>query len=412
MKFFVKLFILFICFGSFSFASETINIRSSLHNGFYRIVFDMNKKIPVEKIEFEEPPLLVLKFKSNKPIRVKKFLQNNKYIKDFEIIRSKEDVKVVIELKNRYRYSLFSLKKPYRLVLDIKQKVKPKRENDLDDPIKDIIIAALEKEERKSSFEDPIAQIIKNHEKKEQAFDLTFAYAPLKWKGKKKIIVIDPGHGGRDPGAVANGLREKDINLIFARQLKKILEKDPRFKVYLTRNSDRYISLYKRTIYAIKKNADLFISLHCNSSPSGYGYGTYVYTLNLRGAKSKLARLVEKRENRAVLEYVRVSANRSVNKILADLAMSTTMTEGLNFAKLLRKNLSKVNRFQDIDSANFAVLKTPGIPSVLIEIAYITHKREARLLKSPVFVKRFSYQVYKSIVEYFFPNDKHLLVIK
>ncbi len=397
------IFILFTFLFSIGSFAQNITIRSSNHGDFYRIVFEFNEKIPYEKIEFREPPLLVLKFKPVKPVNVKNFLNNRNYIKTFEIIKSKEDIKVVLELKENFKYSIFSLNNPYRIVLDIgkSRKIKQTEEKNVQnsDPIKEIILASLEEEEEK----DPIAEIIKKSFGEEsKSLNLVSLRVPSVWHGKKKVIVIDPGHGGKDPGAVANGLKEKDVNLKFAKELKKLLEKDPRFKVYLTRNRDRYVSLYKRTIYAVRKKADLFISLHCNSSPSGHGYGTYVYTLNLRGAKSKLARLVERRENRAILQYIRVSTNPSVNRILADLAMSTTMTEGLSFAKILSKHLRKVNVFQDIDSANFAVLKTPGIPSVLIEIAYITHPREAKLLKNPNFVRNFSYQVYKSIVDYFF----------
>ncbi|NPA17473.1 MAG: N-acetylmuramoyl-L-alanine amidase, partial [Aquificae bacterium] len=219
---------------------------------------------------------------------------------------------------------------------------------------------------------------------------------------EKKIIVIDPGHGGKDPGAIANGLREKDVNLKIAKKLKQILQKDPRFEVYLTRERDRFVRLYDRTVFAVKKKADLFISIHCNSSLSRSESGTYIYTLNLRGARSKLARLVEQRENKAVIDYVRVSTNPLVNRIVADLAISTTMTEGRNFAMYLKKYLKDVTDFRDIDSANFAVLKTPGIPSVLIEVLYLTDPYDARLLKSEKFIESFSYSVYNAIVDYFY----------
>jgi len=396
MRFFLILLLFLFSFKSFA----QITVRTSEHKNFYRIVFQLSEKIPYEKIEFKEPPLLVLKFKPVRPVNIKKTIKNGLYIKNFEIIKGKEDIKIVLELKENYKYSLFTLNRPYRLVIDIRKDKKIQEKLKNTDPIKEIILASLENKKE----EDPIAEIIRKSFDDDNKSSINFASlrVPSNWSGKKKIIVIDPGHGGRDPGAIANGLREKDVNLRFAKALKKLLEKDPRFKVYLTRNGDRYVSLYKRTIYAVRKKADLFISLHCNSSPSGYGYGTYVYTLNLRGAKSKLARLVERRENRAILEYVRVSTNTSVNRILADLAMSTTMTEGLNFARILSKNLRRVNVFQDIDSANFAVLKTPGIPSVLIEIAYITHPREAKLLRDEAFINRFSHQIYRSIIEYFF----------
>ncbi|NPA57795.1 MAG: N-acetylmuramoyl-L-alanine amidase, partial [Aquificae bacterium] len=173
-------------------------------------------------------------------------------------------------------------------------------------------------------------------------------------------------------------------------------------KVYLTRSRDRYVKLYDRTVFAVKKKADLFISIHCNASPTRTESGTYIYTLNLRGARSKLARLVEQRENKAVIDYVKVSANPVVNRIVADLAISTTMNEGRSFAKHLRKYLKSITDFKDIDSANFAVLKTPGIPSVLIEVLYITDPVDAQLLKNDLFLENFSFGIYNAVVDYFF----------
>ena len=215
--------------------------------------------------------------------------------------------------------------------------------------------------------------------------------------------MLDPGHGGRDAGAVANGLKEKDVNLKIARRLKYYLEKDGRFKVYLTRDRDKFVPLYERTLFAIRKNADMFISIHCNALKRNRKYtGTYIYTLNIRGARSKIARLVEKRENKIVLKYMKVSSNRYVNRIVADIAISNTMTEGRRFAKYLKKYLKKRTKFRKIDSANFAVLKTPGIPSVLIETLFITSPKDAKKLKSWYFRDKFSYSIYLAIYDYFF----------
>ena len=102
------------------------------------------------------------------------------------------------------------------------------------------------------------------------------------------------------------------------------------------------------------------------------------------------------------MDYVKVSANPYVNRIIADLAISNTMTDGLIFAKHLKKHLRKTVNFRGIDSANFAVLKTPGIPSVLIETAYITNWREAKLLRNPRFIENFAKSIYKAIVDYFY----------
>ncbi|MBX0311681.1 MAG: N-acetylmuramoyl-L-alanine amidase, partial [Sulfurihydrogenibium sp.] len=122
-------------------------------------------------------------------------------------------------------------------------------------------------------------------------------------------------------------------------------------------------------------------------------------------ATSKLAKMVEERENKTVLNVIKVSANPNVNKIVADMAISHTMTEGLNFAKFaqiyLKRNLKGIE-FQRIESANFAVLKTPSIPSVLVETAFITNKNDARLLANDEFLEKFAQSLYKATVDYFF----------
>jgi N-acetylmuramoyl-L-alanine amidase len=352
-----------------------VKIKHADHSGYYRVVFETEKPVEFEEIPFLDSKIFVLSINSASK-KVNKNILKRKYIKSLDIIYNGETTKFVFEISNKITgYKIYTLKNPYRIVIDFIKKKPEKR--------------AVKPEE------DPIYNIIVQYDLKEKSKTVK----PVK---DKKIIVIDPGHGGKDPGAIANGLREKDVNLKIAKKLKEILEKDPRFRVYLTRNRDRFIRLYDRTVFAVKKKADLFISIHCNSSPTRTESGTYVYTLNLRGARSKLARLVEQRENKAVIDYVKVSTNPLVNRIVADLAISTTMTEGRNFAYYLRKYLKNVTEFKDIDSANFAVLKTPGIPSVLIEVLYLTDPADAQLLKNDRFIQNFSYGVYNAIVDYFY----------
>ncbi len=393
-------------------------IRTGIHPDKFRLVIDTGEKTNFEYIPFWDLNLVVLSIDKDVRHINESIFKNRKikrYIKDFEVIKTKKNTKFIIEFSKQFKgIEIFTLKKPFRIVVDfVKKENWKKRKNSIfvrrDKPVKKeykkVDIASVDEADRliRSIIENSSDEIFKpvNKIAKSKKVAKKRAYVPV-YSFKKKIIVIDPGHGGKDPGAIANGLKEKDVNLRIAKALKRILEKDGRFKVYLTRSTDRYISLYRRTLFAIEKRADLFISIHCNASRTGRGYGTYVYTLNLRGARSKLARMVERRENRVVIDYVRVSANPYVNRIVADLAISNTMTDGLIFAKHLKKYLRKTVVFRDIDSANFAVLKTPGIPSVLIETAYITNRKEAKLLRSPSFIEKFSESVYKAIVDYFF----------
>ncbi|WP_456400535.1 N-acetylmuramoyl-L-alanine amidase family protein [Persephonella sp.] len=377
-------------------------IRTGEHKEFFRFVFETGKKVQYEEIPFFDKRIVIISIEG-KPKGLKKILKNKKlkkYIKDLDIVKSGNTTKFVFELsENVGDYKLFILEKPFRIVVDfIKGDYKNLKEREiLDEGVKDKVDIVQEEQVKSRKIkliDDPIFHIIAKKD-----FEIE---VPVNYNGTKKVVVIDPGHGGRDPGAIHNGLVEKHINLKIAKKLKEIIEKDPRFKVYLTREDDRYIPLYERTVFAVKKKADIFISIHCNSSPTLTESGTYIYTLNLRGARSKIARLVEMRENKAVVDYMRVSTDPFVNRIIADLAISNTMTEGLNFAVYLKRYLQDVTDFKDIDSANFAVLKTPGIPSVLIETLYLTDPLDAYLLRNEFFIEKFSISVYNAIVDYFF----------
>ncbi len=419
---YVKVLIAFLLIINIAFS---MHIRAGNHPDRFRLVFDNKEKASFEYIPFWDLNIIVLAFNKHIPFIDLSLFRNpkiKKYIKDVDIIQSRKHTKLVIEFDKSFKgVEIFSLKNPNRIVFDFLKKnpakkrkgsvfLVKKEEKKAKKHIKKIEISSVDEADRlirsiiENSYKEEAFKNVSKIAKEKRTFTKSRKYYSKKYHKitKPKIIVIDPGHGGKDPGAVAYGLKEKDVNLKIAKALKRILEKDKRFKVYLTRNSDKFISLYRRTLFAIKKRADLFISIHCNASRTGRGYGTYVYTLNLRGARSKLARLVEQRENKVVMDYVKVSANPYVNRIIADLAISNTMTDGLIFAKHLKKHLRKTVNFRGIDSANFAVLKTPGIPSVLIETAYITNWREARLLRNPRFIENFAKSIYKAIVDYFY----------
>ncbi len=375
---FLSLFILVLNLNAFE-------IRTGIKDYGYRIVFDNVKDAEVYPIS----NTVILKI--NDEIKNTDIKLDPRFINSVEITKDSERKKTVIliDFKDNLSIKTFTLKNPDRYVIDFIGKSE--------------IAHKEEKIVEKNTNQDYLNKILKSLESSDK--DGKYVEIPSFYNGKKRIIVIDPGHGGHDPGAISNGLQEKDINLKVALKLKYYLEKDPRFKVYLTRENDTFVPLYDRTLFALEKKADLFISIHTNASENPNLSGTYVYTLNLRGATSKLARIVEERENKTVLNVVKVSANPNVNKIVADMAISHTMTEGLNFAKFIEKNFTLTKSqtdFKRIESANFAVLKTPSIPAVLVEIAFITNEQDAKLLADESFLDDFSKKLYKSIADYFF----------
>ncbi len=232
--------------------------------------------------------------------------------------------------------------------------------------------------------------------------------APLKApaSGKKPLIVIDPGHGGVDPGALgANGVYEKQITLNVAKALKQELEASGRYRVLLTRERDTYLKLYKRVEFARQNHADLFISLHADSIGKSNVRGASIYTLSDKASDEQTALLAD-RENRAdLIAGMDLDTNdEQVATILVDLTMRDTMNQSKFFANKLVghmdsgniKMLENPHRF-----AGFAVLKAPDIPSVLIEMGFMSNPSEAAQLSKPEYRRSLAKTLVQGIDNYF-----------
>jgi N-acetylmuramoyl-L-alanine amidase len=234
--------------------------------------------------------------------------------------------------------------------------------------------------------------------------------APAPFAGNEKkakpVIVIDAGHGGQDPGAKgANGKQEKDVTLAAAKDLKRALEETGRYRVHLTRSDDYFIKLQDRVKIGRKHGADLFISLHADSIDKPDVSGASIYTLSNKASDAQTAKLAA-RENRAdLIAGVDLShEDKEVADILIDLAMRDTMNQSKFFANLVvgqakRQGiqlLEKPHRF-----AGFAVLKAPDVPSVLIEMGFMSNKAEVDRLSSVEYRRRISAAVAQGIDAYF-----------
>ena len=225
-------------------------------------------------------------------------------------------------------------------------------------------------------------------------------------KKRKYVIVIDPGHGGKDPGAIYYGVKEKDINLAIAKDLYSLLAKNPRFKVYLTRKGDYFVSLKDRQIFTSKVRADLFISIHTNADPEApYRRGSSFYILSYRGAESKLKALLKNpKERKLFINLYPTPGKRLTISTLKALFLYTRL-EGKTFAEILRhywcKTLDKTIPCGKIYKRSFAVLKVPGVPTVLVEIGFMTNKKELHRLTSKYFQRKIAKVIYKAILDYF-----------
>lgn len=222
----------------------------------------------------------------------------------------------------------------------------------------------------------------------------------------KPLIVIDPGHGGQDPGAVsANNLHEKNVTLATARELRRQLEASGRYRVQLTRDKDVFIKLAERVRIAQRAKADLFISIHADSIDKGDVSGASVYTLSDKASDAQTARLAA-RENKAdAIGGVDLShEDKDVANILINLAMRDTMNQSKFFANTLVitldgggiSTLPNPHRF-----AGFAVLKAPDIPSVLVEVGFMSNKREASALNSDAYRRQIAASLKNGIDRYF-----------
>ena len=197
-------------------------------------------------------------------------------------------------------------------------------------------------------------------------------------------ITLDPGHGGLDPGAVRYSYREKDITLLAAKELKKLLNKKG-YKVHLTRNKDEFISLRKRRDIAKKNDSDLFISIHVDSVKKKSTRGTSIYTLSDK-ASDKVTAMLAERENKVdLIAGIDKEVDNEVFSILLDLQRRDTKNASASFAEIYVKKIRK-NGYRALNrphrQAGFAVLKSPDIPSVLIELGFLSNPKDAKYLSN------------------------------
>lgn len=203
--------------------------------------------------------------------------------------------------------------------------------------------------------------------------------APLR---KRKVIVIDAGHGGHDPGALGSDSREKDINLAAAKMLRAKLERTGRYKVVMTRDTDTFVPLETRVQIARRADADLFISLHSDSGSDPMMRGATVYTLSDKGS-DRVARNVMA-DNDWFINVNLPGRDRAVNQILLDLTQRATRNHSSAFAEDLLDHISdRAMSHSGHRDAGFVVLLAPDVPAVLLEMGFITNPEDERLLNDP-----------------------------
>lgn len=227
------------------------------------------------------------------------------------------------------------------------------------------------------------------------------------------IIAVDAGHGGEDPGAIGPaGTREKDVVLNIARRLASDINNTPGFKAVLTRDSDYYIGLRQRTQLAREQKADFFVSVHADAFNSPRPEGSSVYALSQRGATSETAQWLADSENRADLiggvdgSLSLRDKDQVLRGVLLDLTMTATLNDSLSIGGQVLEQLGRINRLHKsrVEQAGFMVLKSPDIPSLLIEVGFISNPAEERRLRDPVHQQGLATAIFSGLRAHFERN--------
>jgi len=224
--------------------------------------------------------------------------------------------------------------------------------------------------------------------------------------GRDIIVAVDPGHGGQDPGTIGRGgTEEKNVTLAIARLLAQRIDEQRGMRAVLTRNSDIFIPLRERMLIARRAKADLFVSIHADSVSDHQLAGASVYILSLRGASSEAARWLAERENDADLKGgVQLNDKSStLASVLLNLSQSATISDSMTAAQQVLVSLERSLpvRKSEVQQAAFVVLKSPDIPSMLIEADYLSDPAEERKLRSPLHQEKIATAIFRGIRGYF-----------
>jgi N-acetylmuramoyl-L-alanine amidase len=339
------------------------------------------------------------------------------------ISQSADDhTRVVFDLTGAFEHNLFTLADPYRVVIDIKDTRKSdavaisRKTTNLMSGLRSAskgsgrlrVVLDLQGKVRPRSFalkpdgKSGHRLVVDLH-----ATDLSPTPIKTSQQQRKKrkdhfVIAIDPGHGGRDPGAIGKrGTREKDIALAVGKKMKALVNRTPGYKAVLTRDADRFIPLRNRVKKAREAQADIFVSLHADAFHKSYVKGASVYALSLRGASSEHARLAANKENASdLIGGINLDdKDDMIRSVLLDLSQTATIQDSLELGSDVLSQIGKVSKLNNkkVQQAGFAVLKAPDMPSILIETAFLSNPSEEQKLRSPKHQQKLAKAVFSGI---------------
>jgi N-acetylmuramoyl-L-alanine amidase len=354
-----------------------------------RVVFDLSGTVTYQLFVLEKPSRLVLDISDSKnesSLTQDAFKEKKSLIKRIRsATRNGKDLRLVFDLNAEVKPRSFLLKpskgKPYRLVIDLYDKNK-----------------ATEK------------TVINVADKSLSNMTKITTSAVKKRTLRNVLVVIDAGHGGEDPGAIGpRKTKEKDVVLDIAKRLAKLINNEKGFTAKLTRTADYFIPLRKRRDKARELRADLFVSVHADAFNKPQANGASVYALSRKGATSEAARFLAQQENEADLiggvgDVSLDDKDEVLRGVLVDLSMTATVGSSLEVGKEVLKEMGGTARLhkKQVEQAGFLVLKSPDVPSILIETGFISNPKEEKLLGSSSYRQKMAKSIFKGIKDYFY----------
>ncbi|NOL49526.1 N-acetylmuramoyl-L-alanine amidase [Pelistega europaea] len=379
-------------------SSQILAVRTWPADEYTRVTLELSSPIKHEHFVLDGPDRLVVDLQGlsmNAALNslISKIKPNDPYISRVRVAQNRADVvRLVIDLKQSIVPQVFTLKPVgnyrYRLVLDLYPKVAKdplvaltNSANMGDDPLAGIINQI---NNNRATVEAPRVQGQVAPKVSSPIVDNT----PRPSRGGRRpiLIAIDPGHGGEDPGATGpRGTHEKDVVLSIGKQLRDIINAQPNMRAYMTRDADFFVPLQVRVQKARRVKADIFVSIHADAFTNPNSRGTSVFALSRKGASSAAARWLATKENAAdAIGGLDISVHdRTTASVLLDMSTTAQINDSLKIGHRVLEALSRINGLQSrrVEQAGFAVLKAPDIPSILIEVAFISNPQEERFLR-------------------------------
>ncbi len=382
--------------SGFAAQASILGVRVWPAADYTRVTLEHDQPLKFSHMLVKDPERLVVdlegvEFNSVLGSLPNKILASDPQIKLIRAGRNKPGVvRLVIELKGEVAPQVFTLKPVgeygHRLVLDLYPVEAP-----------DPLMALLEKQEAPLKVETRLGATDKPKDGARPEI------------ARLVTIVLDPGHGGEDPGAVGrSGSYEKNVTLSIARRLKAKIDAEENMRSVLTRDGDFFIPLQNRVRKARRVQADLFVSIHADAFMKPTARGSSVFVLSETGASSSAARWLAQRENAAdLIGGVNLGVKDPyLARTLLDLSQTATLNDSLKLAKSVLGHIGSINALHkgQVEQAGFAVLKAPDIPSILVETAFISNPEEEKRLNDDAYQDQMAEAILKGIREYFSRN--------